>query len=121
MKNLYQINKTLVITNIVLGFTIYLGLLFLIPLGIAQIIMGIYMIYNEKKLTKKISKLLTFYILTSTSVLISLFFIYTSFFTNGDGLFILIMIISILLAFLHLYITYLINNNLKIRNHGNCI
>lgn len=113
MKKLHHINKGLIITNIVLGFTIYLGLLFLIPLGVLQIIMTINMIINEKKLNKGISNLLTIYCINTTSVLIVLFFIYTSFIPSNEGLLLAVILISILLAFLHLYITSLINKMLN--------
>lgn len=116
MKNLHNINKTLVIINIVLGFTIYLGLLFLIPLGIAQIIMAIVMIANEKKLTKEIYNLLTVYCIITTVILIGFFFIYTSFLPNNEGLFLIMMIVSVLLAFLNLYITSLVDVMLKTAN-----
>ncbi|WGD33736.1 hypothetical protein [Olleya sp. YS] len=122
MKNLYNINKTLIIINIILGFTIYLGLLFLIPLGIVQIIMAMVMIANEKKITKEIYNLLSVYCITTTVILIGFFFMYTSFLPSNDGLFLIMMIVSVLLAFLNLYITSLVdvmikttNENLKIK------
>ncbi|WP_290702111.1 hypothetical protein [Lacinutrix sp.] len=116
MKNIHNINKGLIITNIILGFTIYFGLLFLIPLGISQIIMAIRMVIDEKKLTKEITSLLTIYCISSTLVLIILFFMYTTLIPGSEGLFLLIMIISVLLAFLHLYITYLVKEMITNKN-----
>jgi len=113
MKNLYHINKVLIIINIALGLTIYLGLLFLIPLGIVQIIMSIIIAYNEKKLTKEIRSLFNTYSITSSLILIGILFMYCKFIPDNHLLIYIGLATSILMAFLHLKITYLIHKMLK--------
>lgn len=114
MKKIHQINKGLIITNVVLGFTIYLGLLFLIPLGIAQIIMTFILFKNKSKLTKEISTLLLNYVIFTTIVLIIFLLIYFSIITSKEELVIALMVISVILAFFHLYITSLVNKIINI-------
>lgn len=108
MKKLYQINKVLVIINIILGFTIYFGLLFLIPLGITQLIMSLIIAYNKKDLSNDISILFSVYIVITSIILLCILCNYLGYIHFDDSIFYLGMGTSILMAFLHLYITYLI-------------
>ncbi len=108
MKHLYQINKVLIIINLILGLTIYLGLLFLIVLGIAQIIMSVIIAYNEKQLTKEVSTLYNIYALTTVSILVIFLLMYCAFIPSSSILIFSMIAISIIIAFLHLRITYLI-------------
>ncbi|MGX1929875.1 hypothetical protein [Flagellimonas sp. 2504JD4-2] len=94
--------------TLALYLTLYLGMLFSIVLGFAQVIMSFIIIYHFKKLGE-FSKLLfiTYLILTSTI----LFLIATD--NYGDINFIMqFAVIPMLLAFFHLYITYRIKNEL---------
>lgn len=112
MKYLFQINKVLIIVNIILGFTIYLGLLFLIPLGIIQIIMAFIIAFNKGKLNKKTMFLFKTYCIITGSVLIGLLSMYMDYITNQAFLFCLLGV-SIVLAFMHLKITHMIFQTLQ--------
>jgi len=112
MKNIHQINKVLVIINVILGFTIYFGLLFLILLGIAQIFMSVIIAFNRKKLTKEINLLFNIYVSITTLIITSFFFMSFEFIPNQEGAIYLILFISVGMAFLHLKITHMINKKL---------
>ncbi len=108
MKNLYKINKFLIITNIVLGFTIYAGLLFLIPLGIIQIMMSLIIAFNRKQLNNDTMILFRIYTVVSTGILTGIILMYFEFIPITNTLFVLGLSVSIIMAFLHLKITHLI-------------
>ena len=114
MKHIHKINKILIIINLILGLTIYFGLLFLIPLGIVQIIMSVIIAFYYRKLTNVIRLLLIIYCSITALVLISLLYMYLKS-NDNQGLFILSMCISVGLAFLHLKITYMIDKIVKPR------
>ena len=107
MKNLYLINKWLIIINTVLYITVYLGLIFQILLGAIQVIMAIIIAFNITKLTKRAKRLFQIYSITTITFL--LLFL-TDYIKLNNDLYELItwIIIPQTLAFLHLYITYLI-------------
>ncbi len=108
MKELHKINKILIIINIILGFTIYAGLLFLILLGIVQILMSLIIAYNRKQLNNYTMILFSIYTVVTTSILIGILLTYYEFVPITETLFVLGLSISITMAFLHLKITYLI-------------
>lgn len=102
MKTLYKINLILVIINVILGLTIYLGLLFMIITGVCQVVM--YLIYLSK--WKDISKeLKTPFIKYGIITVITLSVFSYALYDESDFLFTLPMITSGLLAFYFLYIS----------------
>lgn len=108
MKNVFHLNRALVIINVVLGFTIYLGLLFLIPLGIIQIIMS-FTIYNYRHgFTKQIKTLFKTYVIITSIILIGILLILFDITSINQGVIYCGLLTSIIMAFLHLKITYLI-------------
>jgi|GEM_PF-2634447 len=117
MKNLFKVNRVLIITNIVLGLTIYLGLLFLIPLGIAQVIMSVIIYNNLKQYNQQIKNQFIIYVSITSIILIGIVLSSLDvidikyFFIHG-------MTISIIMAFLHLNITYLIFKTSTNQNHS---
>ena len=54
MKNVYTVNKVLLIVNTLLFLTIYFGLLFLIVTGIVQILCFIYYMVHWEKIDPKL-------------------------------------------------------------------
>lgn len=114
MKYLYQTNKWLVIINTLLFVVPYFGMLFLIILGASQIFMTIIIALNFNKLDiSGKAQFITYSILT-TIILSLIFIINESIFNLSNDCFIPIIIISVLLAFLHLNITYILY---KTKNH----
>ena len=105
MKNLYQINKWLIIVNALLYITIYFGLIFQILLGTVQVIMAIIIAFNYSKLTVKTKRLFIIYSFATSIVLTLIFF---TDYLNSTNYLIHWIIIPQMLAFFHLYITYLI-------------
>jgi len=103
MKTLYKINLILIIANVILGFTIYLGLLFMIITGITQIIM--YTIYLTK--WSNISKELKIpFIKYGTLTAITLIGLSLGiYYESSDFLVPVTMIASGILAFYFLYLS----------------
>lgn len=107
-RSLYKLNRNMIICNAVLFLTVYFGMLFLMVLGLFQIIASINIACELKKFTSKVKKLfivysaitITFLILIATTSLMT---------SNNDFVqFLFWLLIPVSLAFLHLYITYLI-------------
>jgi len=109
MEKLYLINKVLVIINVILGFTIFLGLYFLIILGIAQILMSLIIAYNKKQLTEAITQMFNTYSIITAIILTGILLMYCKIIPSVDLLVYIGLIVSVIMAFLHLYITYLIH------------
>jgi len=107
MKKLYEINKWLVITTLLLYLTIYLGMLFQMVLGVAQVIMSIYILTNYNNLKRETKSLFTIY-LVLTVIVVS---IIASGMITSSGFIIVHLIIPMLIAFFHLYITYKIKES----------
>ena len=108
MKNLHKTNRALMIITGVLYLTIYLGLIFQIALGTIQVIMTIYMLFHFSTYNRKVKQLLKIYTFLTTIVLTLIF---TNYYANTHNDFYQILlwaVIPLSLAFLHLYITYLI-------------
>lgn len=113
MKNLYLINKWLIILNAVLFIIPAYGLLFLIVLGISQLILALIILINFNILNRngKIQ-----FIVYTTITIIDLTIIKLMFndrLEQSNIVMISILITSILLAFLNLNITYIIYKNVK--------
>lgn len=107
MKRLYNVNKWLVIITILLYLTLYLGMLFQMVLGVGQVLMSLYMLYNYNKLEKQIKFLFNIYLVSVVTILSVIAFgkiISTGFITIH-------LIIPMLIAFFHLYITYKIKES----------
>lgn len=106
MKKLFKINFILAGITTILYTTIYLGLLFSIILGFAQVIMSLFILYNFKSLTQ-VTKALFILYLIPTAVVLTLIILDS--YGNLDSL-VEIIAFPMTLAFLHLYITYRIKN-----------
>ena len=105
MTNLYEINKWLIIATTLLYFTFWGGIIAHMILGAIQVIMSISIIVHFNKQTKMVRTLFISYVITTVSILV-LFRIIDY---NSDGgleLIFIWMIITMLLALFHLYITY---------------
>lgn len=104
MKKLYQINKWSVITTTALYLTFWGGILAEIVLGLIQIIISLYIIYRFHKLNRKIMTLFVIYIIATIGSV--------TFFSaiNFKHIFMWV-IVSMSLAFFHLYITFKIHKS----------
>ncbi|MEP1490250.1 MAG: hypothetical protein ABJL44_06515 [Algibacter sp.] len=109
MKYLYQTNKWLIIINTILFLSPYIGLLFLILLGTIQVIMALISIPKFPKLDKNGKIKFIIYLVLTTIILTTLFT--KGSWNNSVGK--ICVISSILLAFLHLNITYLLSKSEK--------
>ena len=114
MKHLHITNTCLIGINVLLYFAIFPGMLFQIVLGIVQVIMAIIIAFHLKELTLKTRNLFYIYSIV-TMIMLSLYaYHYIADIRNHGNYYLAIyFIIPICLAFLHLYITYLINRNLE--------
>jgi hypothetical protein len=106
MKNLYRTNKWLIIINLLLYLTIYFGMIFQIFLGAVQVLMSIYIFTKYNSLDKRIKPLFIAYVVL-TVIILSLI---TSGLIVNTGFITVYLIIPMLLAFFHLYITYKIRS-----------
>lgn len=106
MKYLYKINKWLIIINILLFIIPYFGLLFLIILGAVQVIMSVIIAFNFTQLAKNSKSQFILYSVITIIILIITKLTYNDRLYYNDTFFIIIMLTSIILAFLHLNITY---------------
>ncbi len=102
MKNLYNVNKWLVIITLLLYLTIYFGMIFQIVLGITQVLMSIYILSKYNGLEKKTKLLFKIYMTLTITVLS----IIGSGVIANTGFILIYLVIPMLLAFFHLYITY---------------
>lgn len=102
MKNLYNVNKWLVIITLLLYLTIYFGMIFQIVLGITQVLMSIYILSKYNGLEKKTKLLFKIYMTLTITVLS----IIGSGVIANTGFIAIYLVIPMLLAFFHLYITY---------------
>lgn len=109
---MYLINKWFIIINIILYITVYLGLIFQILLGAVQVVMAIIIAFNFSKLIKRIKRL---FIIYSIATIVFLVVFFTGYLKSNNDLYELIawVIIPQTLAFLHLYITFLIHKNIQ--------
>ncbi len=107
MKTLHKLNKRLVIVTLLLYFTIYLGALFQIVLGSVQILMSLYLVTKFKMFNNDVKTLLSIYLLLTSIIL---YIIYKGGIENDLQL-IVYLIIPMVLAFLHLFITYKISRS----------
>jgi hypothetical protein len=110
-RSLYKLNRNLMICNAVLFLTVYFGMLFLVVLGLFQVVSSLIIACELKNFTSKIKRL---FIMYSTITTVFLILIVTTDFMYSYNDFIQFLtwiLLPVALAFLHLYITYLIQNN----------
>ncbi|WP_445737748.1 hypothetical protein [Mariniflexile sp.] len=108
MKYLYQTNKWLVIINAILFIIPYFGLMFLIVLGIIQLIMYLIIVDNHSSLDKSGKTQFLIYSVATATILIITIISFTGVLYYNDALFMIVIVASILLAFIHLNITSLL-------------
>jgi hypothetical protein len=107
MKRLHNINKWLMLITLLLYITLCLGMLFQMVLGVGQVLMSFYMLYNYNKLEKQTKFLFNIYLVLVVTILSVIAFgtiISTGFITTH-------LVIPMLIAFFHLYITYKIQKS----------
>lgn len=112
MKKIYQINGWLIPITILLWFTFWGGILSQIVLGIVQVVMSLSIMVQFKKLSKNIQSLFMVYVILTISIIL----FYWQITNNGNGgieLMFTFVIVTLILALFHLYITF------KIRNYEN--
>lgn len=108
MKYLYLTNKWLVVINAILFIIPYFGLMFLIVLGGIQLLMYLIIASKYSNLNKSgKTQFLIYSFFTSLVLVLSLISFNDTLYFN-DVIYIGVLITSILLAFIHLNITYLI-------------
>ena len=108
-KTLHTTNKIFFFTTLVLYFTLYLGMIFQIVLGVTQILLAIFLLINFSKLnktTKNRIKSYWIFVLIST---IAMYFNHK--YGNDIGNFIFIFLIPMLIATYFYYLTANINND----------
>ena len=108
MRNLYLTNKYLTIIGVGVTLTMWGGIIALPLLGFTQLIMCIIIFNKKNKLNKKNKKLFYTYLLVTPTL--AIVFKLVSVFSRIETLLLLFiwMLVSSILAFFHLYITYMI-------------
>lgn len=101
MKTLYQINKVMMIIWAILMCTIYLGLLFMMPLGFIQVLCSLYLISGKRWANNQIRNWLFIHLIFSV-ITLSVF----GFFNAFDNFTLGILVFSGCLALFFTYITY---------------
>lgn len=102
MKKLFKLNLILTVITIILYATVYLGMLFSMVLGFAQVLMSIFIIINFQSLTQITKALFLIYLIPTCTILI---LIILDKYGDLDSM-LEIIAIPMSLALLHLYITY---------------
>ncbi|MEM9678840.1 MAG: hypothetical protein AAF901_00840 [Bacteroidota bacterium] len=110
MKKLFNLNISLLLTNLVLYFTIYLGMLFSMILGATQILMSIIILIKFKTLSTLVKKLFITYLILTLLLLVVLTKTMYSDFTGNYGL-LFWFVIPMILACYHVFITYKIKTS----------
>lgn len=105
MKNLYDINKWLIIITLLLYFTFWGGIIAQVVLGISQIIMSIIIMVHYPKLSKFLKILFVFYVISTVSTILLYRKILHSI-NGGLEIMFLFIFVTMILAFFHLYITH---------------
>ncbi|WP_225037020.1 hypothetical protein [Winogradskyella sp. SM1960] len=105
MKYLYDINKWLIIITALLYLTFWGGIMAQVILGAIQIIMSISILVHFSEQPKLVKRLFVIYILATISI-VFLFIIMTQNLNGGFELVFLWLIITMMLAIFHMYITY---------------
>jgi len=102
MKTIFHVNRVLIVILTILFLTIYLGLIFLIPVGAVQVLCAIVILMDWEKLSIKVRRLLTVYLVFTSLILVRILF-------QGweDQYTLYILGTSIALAYYFFYITYL--------------
>ncbi|MFG6685637.1 hypothetical protein ACGK9U_03580 [Mariniflexile sp. HNIBRBA6329] len=108
MKYLYQINKWLILINLLLFIIPIYGFMFLILTGVIQIVLAVVIAFNINKLEANGKILFLIYIVFTSIILFLTFITHNEKLYFGNITFIVVMVISLLLALLHLKITYLL-------------
>lgn len=111
MKYIYQTNKIATFVLLLISLTFWGGIIALPVLGLIQIIMCIIIFLNLSKLNTKTKRLFYGYIIL-TIVLAVTFKLLSIYGFESISLLFKWMVVSALLACLHLYSTYKINNQL---------
>lgn len=106
MKYLHQTNKWLIIINVILFIIPYFGLMFLVLLGASQVLMSIIIAANYSKLERNGKTKFIYYSILSIIILIITQLSFNDRLFYNDTIFVIVIIISVILAFLHLNITY---------------
>lgn len=108
MKYLHFTNKWFLIINLLLFIIPTYGLLFIIITGIIQVFLGIIIAFNISKLNKNGKLLFLTYSISTLTILVLTYITYGEKLYFNNTIFIIVMVISILLAILHLKITHLL-------------
>jgi len=103
MKTLYKINSIIIIINVILGFTIVLGLLFMQVTGLCQVITYFIYLGQWNKISNELKTPFKLYGLLTTITLIVFFSINQSRYLTDET--IPILIFSGFLAFYFLYLS----------------
>lgn len=111
MKKMFQINKVLLIINLILFIPFPLGMLFMMVLGLVQIISSIWLLGQRDRLSQKVKSYNITHLLLSGIVLL-LFYLISSDYIDINyswygPLFITGMVVSGILALFFIYISYL--------------
>ena len=112
MKIIFNVNRVFIVILSILLLTIYLGLIFLIPVGAVQVSCAIVILMNWENLSIKVRRLLTVYLVLTSIILVRILF-------QGvdDHYFPYILGTSIALAYYFFYITYLCQEEEKSSVH----
>ena len=105
MKKLYDLNKWSIIITLLLYFTFWGGIMAQVVLGAIQILMSLYILAHFRKLSKVTKALFITYAIITISIT-GLFRIMSNNGGEGLGLMFVFIIVSMLLAIFHLYVTY---------------
>lgn len=105
-KIIFRFNLILIIINISLIIIPYYALLFLMVLGVFQILFAVIIGFQFNKMSIIIKTTYLLYILLTASVLYTFFLLNNGFLDSGQQLITLCFIASFCLAFQNLFITY---------------
>lgn len=102
MKIVYQINKITLIINLLLFLIPWFGMLFMMPLGFIQVVSSIWLLTQKKRTSRNIQRMVTIHLILSFIVITVMYYINN----QWDWVFITGMIISGLLAFFFMFVSY---------------
>ena len=110
MKIMYRVNQIVLIINLILVIIPPIGLLFMIPLGVIQVVSSLWLLTQYKQTSKSIKWMNSIHLLLTVLVLGTMYFIAEDYsnlsYSHKEMIFIMGMFISGLLGVFFVYVSY---------------
>lgn len=110
MKTMYRVNLVFLLINALLFLVPMLGMLFMIPLGILQLVCSVWLLTQQERTSRSVQWMTVLHLFLSILVLFTMFFLandnHSLNYDMVETTFLIGMIISGLLALFFMFISY---------------